>query len=77
MTRRILPAWEQPIVWSETFRFNPGLNRIASLLCNFELNRCACFLLNSLGPTSDLAADAQIRDTQPQQIASAKFAIDR
>ena len=43
MTRRILSAWKQPIVWSQVFHSNPDLNRIAGLFGDFELNGCAVF----------------------------------
>src|SRR5262249_3512426 len=55
----------------------PRLDRGPGLLGDLELHRPARLLLNDGRAVTDPAADADIVDLQPHEIAAAEFAVDR
>lgn len=55
----------------------PRLDRSSGLLGDLELHRTACLLLNDGRAVTDPAADADIVDLQPHEIAAPEFAVDR
>src|SRR5215472_2351239 len=55
----------------------PGLDRGSGLLGDLELHRTARLFLNDGRAVADPAADADIVDLQPHEIAAPEFAVDR
>src|SRR5215472_6591707 len=55
----------------------PRLNRGSGLLGDLELHRPAGLLLNDGRAVTDPAANADIVDLQPHEIAAPEFAVDR
>jgi hypothetical protein len=75
---RVLPeaAREEIFAVSRVDLRKPGLDRGAGLLCDLELNRPACLLLNDSGAVSNSVAGANIVDLQAHKVAASEFAID-
>ena len=55
----------------------PRLDRGSGLLSDLELHRTAGLLLNDGRAVTHPAADADIVDQQPHEIAAPEFAVDR
>jgi hypothetical protein len=75
VTAWLHPAGEQPIVSLETFALNPSGNRSPRLFGDFELDGPSGLLLKDHHPPFDAARGKQIRDTQPDEIATAELAV--
>ena len=57
-------------------RVQPVLQRGASLLRDFELNRAAGLALDDCRPVSHVSADGDVIDPKDDEIAAPKLAVD-
>jgi len=72
----VMPAGKQEAASQATCR-DPALHRRSRQFRNLELYWPAGFPLNDNGPVSDTPADANVFNSQRNEIASTQFAIDR